>query len=149
MFLWGAKCVCLLMMVSRWCLKVRAATKLLGNCVCVCTLSGFTVAFRYIYQISRKFAQYLAPTRAFSILKAYTGFFTLKLNYLPCGQFQRKILCFKEIMMGKGNKQPVLCSLPLWVVELGLLAESFVELLSCTNVGSLYLQLPITGQPQL
>ena len=30
----------------------------------------------------------------------------------------------REIMMGEGNKQPPLCWLPLWVVELGLVAES-------------------------
>ena len=30
----------------------------------------------------------------------------------------------REIMMGEGNEQPPLCWLPLWVVELGLVAES-------------------------
>ena len=38
-----------------------------------------------------------------------------------------------EIMMGEGNKQPLLCWLPLWVVELGFVAEN------CTNIGSLYI----------
>ena len=39
----------------------------------------------------------------------------------------------REVLMGEGNKQPPLCWLPLWVVELGLVAES------CTNIGSLYI----------
>ena len=39
----------------------------------------------------------------------------------------------REIMMGEGNEQPPLCWLPLWVVELELVAES------CTNIGSLYI----------
>ena len=30
----------------------------------------------------------------------------------------------REIMMGEGNKQPPLCWLPLWVVELGFVAKS-------------------------
>ena len=39
----------------------------------------------------------------------------------------------REVLMGEGNQQPPLCWLPLWVVELGLVAES------CTNIGSLYI----------
>ena len=52
----GAKCVCLLMMVSRWCLKVRAATKLLGNCVCVCVPSLDSL---WLLNISTKFRKSL------------------------------------------------------------------------------------------
>ena len=49
-----------------------------------------------------------------------------------------RLLCFssnlfREVLMGEGNPQPPLCWLPLWVVELGLVAES------CTNTGSLYI----------
>ena len=51
----GAKCVCLLMMVSRWCLKVRAATKLLGNC-CVCVPSLDSL---WLLDISTKFRESL------------------------------------------------------------------------------------------
>ena len=38
-----------------------------------------------------------------------------------------------QLYQGEGNQQPPLCWLPLWVVELGLVAES------CTNIGTLYL----------
>ena len=36
-------------------------------------------------------------------------------------------LYIREIMMGEGNEQPPLCWLPLWVVELGLVAENSLE----------------------
>ena len=48
-------------------------------------------------------------------------------------QSWRRSLLGREIMTGEGNKQPPLCWLPLWVVELGLVEES------CANIGSLYI----------
>ena len=74
MFLWGAKCVCLLMMVSRWCLKVRAATMVLGNCVCVPSLDSLW--------LWTKFRESLHNFGSFSMLNAPTGVFTFKIMNL-------------------------------------------------------------------
>ena len=51
---------------------------------------------------------------------------------IPTFQTWNSVPC-RENMMGEGNKQALLCWLPLWVVELGLVWQS------CTNIGSLYI----------
>ena len=47
--------------------------------------------------------------------------------------FPAAVVQSREVLMGEGNQRPPPCWLPLWVVELGLVAES------CTNIGSLYI----------
>ena len=58
------------------------------------------------------------------------------LTYVSCDDKQT-IQCMsawcREVLMGEGNKQPPLCWLPLWVVELGLVAKR------CTNIGCLFI----------
>ena len=68
-------------------------------------------------QVPHRRHHVLLRLRAHAQAAAHQGRRSQSLSLYP-------VYIHREIMMGEGNKQPLLCSLPLWVVELGLVAES-------------------------
>ena len=68
------------------------------------------------------------PTRALSLHNS--GVLTVVCQLSGSCLAHYRIVHTREILMGEGNKQPLLCLLPIWVVEYGLVAESYQHNLS-------------------